>query len=175
MATSHADSHDLNKLARWYEGLCVGDSGRFPVHAIFLVSAEDRAAHDVFRKFRSSFEAHAAQFHHLVIFGQHGVSATVKGLLPEFGLHIGSLPVLVLLSKKPSATTVCVLPLPGGRGRESQSLEGRRWMDVLAGVEKAAERGEEAPDVASLPGLTIYQLGNRSLVDLVGGVLKGLS
>ena len=76
VVSSHADNHDLDKLARWYRGLSSGESGQFPVYAVFLVTSSDSAAHDIFRRFRSSFEAHGAGFDHLVIFGQHGVSST---------------------------------------------------------------------------------------------------
>ena len=63
--TSHADSHDLDKLKRWNDGLDGEKPDEFPVHALFLVSDESKAAHDVFRKFRDRFESAGAQFHHL--------------------------------------------------------------------------------------------------------------
>ena len=78
--TSHADSHDLDKLKRWNDGLASEKPDEFPVHALFLVSDESKAAHDVFRKFRNRFGSAGAQFHHLAIFGMHGVSSTVRGL-----------------------------------------------------------------------------------------------
>ena len=169
MTTGHADSHDLGKLARWYDSLSTDDSGGIPAHALMLVSAGDRAAHDVFRHFRSSFEARGAGFCHLVIFGQHGVSTTVRGLLPEFGLDAASVPLLVLFAG-PSAATVYAVPLPGGE-EESDS----RWREVLAKVELAADMGGGDLDLASLPEATGHPLGNASLVGLVGKALKGLT
>lgn len=202
MTTSHADNHDRDKLARWYRDLAsspgplsishgegvsrlveMGVRPQFPVYAIFLVSANDRTAHDIFRQFRSSFEARAARFEHLVIFGQHGVSSTVQGLLAEFGWFAGgsgskpapTIPVLVLAGG-PSATTIHALPLPvGSRGDQrvvSTSVE--HWQDVLAYVEGAADDAKETVDLASLPELTAHQLGGRSLVELVGRLLNSL-
>ena len=169
MTTSHADSHDLDKLARWHEGLSTDGVGQFPLHAIFLVSADDRAAHDIFRQFRSSFESHSARFHHLVIFGQHGLSSTVSQLLSEFGLTCGSIPALVLFERS-SASEVYALSLAGGGG----SGDDRRWKDVLAQVEGSAGRGEVVYDLASVPWLSSHHLGDRLLIDLIAGVLKGL-
>ena len=81
MAPSHADSHDLDKLARWSQALDGGQPGQFPVYAAFIVRPEDQSAHDAFREFRSSFQKAGAEFEHLVIFGQHGVSRTALELL----------------------------------------------------------------------------------------------
>ena len=168
MPTGHADTHDLGKLTRWHEGLHSDDLGPFPVHAIFLVSAEDKSAHNIFRQFRSSFEDRGAGFHHLVIFGQHGVSSTVNGLLAGLGLDPESLPMLVLFTG-PSATQIHLLPLPGG-GDDDQ-----RWSGVLAMTEQAAEKGEGSLCLDWIKELTSYQIGNRSLVEAVGGVLTALT
>ena len=169
MTTSHADSHDQDKLRRWYDGLCDEGAGRFPVRAIFLVSAHDVAAHGIFRQFRTSFEARAGRFEDLMIFGQHGISSTVGGLLAKFGLHSGSLPALVLLGRE-SSTTAYVLPLPNGDG----SHDDGRWMKVLASIEDTTGYGGDVLNLASIPGLTSHQAGHGSLVDAVGGVLESL-
>ena len=170
MDVSPADRHDLDKLAPWYQSLSTGQGGRFPVYALFLVSDEDRAAHDIFRRFRSSFESRGAPFHHLVIFGQHGVSSTVRGLLPEFGLSAGSIPVLVLFTAPP-ASMVSLLALPPGASGEDE----HRWAEVLAVVEEAADKGEETMCLSSVPGLTGCNLDNGTLVESVGGVLRTFS
>jgi hypothetical protein len=166
MTTSRADTHDLDKLSRWYDGLVSGDAGSFPVYAIFLVSPEDREAHDIFRRFRSSFEARAAPFHNLVIFGQHGVSSTVLSLLPDFGLDTGSLPSLALLGGLSSDTVY------------SLGLKSNTWKDVLDDVLDRVERvadGSEGPlALDSFPGLAGHRLGDRSLVETVGAVLKAI-
>ena len=56
---SHADRHDLDKLARWKSDLD-GPEGKgaagLPYCAIFLVGPDHRASHDIFRRYRSAFE-----------------------------------------------------------------------------------------------------------------------
>lgn len=94
--TSHADNHDLDKLKRWQKDLEAAPEDAPAVFAVFLVSGEDRTAHDVFRAFRSSFEEQGLGFAHLVIFGQHGVSITVRALQHELGLAEEGLPTLLL-------------------------------------------------------------------------------
>ncbi len=94
--TTRADRHDVDKLHRWRQDLLDSPSSPFPVYAVFLVSEADTAAHDIFRRFRSSFEEREAGFGNLVIFGQHGVSTTVHLLLEQLGLASDALPMLVL-------------------------------------------------------------------------------
>ena len=92
MATKHSDTHDLEKMERWQQGLKGELETRFPVYAIFLASGEDQLSHDIFRKFRKSFEEKDAGFHHLIIFGQHGISTVITGFLEHLDLPLGSLP-----------------------------------------------------------------------------------
>ncbi len=173
MTTSHADSHDLDKLERWCGGLCTDGAGRFPAHAIFLVSPEDKMAHAIFRDYRSSFEAHGAMFRHLVIFGQHGVSSTSRRLLAEFGLpSAGSTPTLVLYPES-SADTAYALPLPGGDGDDGNRL----WVEMLSMIEGAAEAGEDslAPEaLEAVTGMTKHRVACGSLAELASGVLESL-
>ena len=107
-----ADGHEPDKLARWHRDLTDGKLNKFPVYCVFLVSPEDRMSHQVFRRFRDSFESRAAGFEHLVIFGQHGISATLRALLAEFGLSQEDVPVLALIS--PETGTVHTLSLAPG-------------------------------------------------------------
>ena len=169
MTANHADSHDFDKLARWHSALATEDTYRFPVHAVFLVSVMDTAAHDIFRQFRSSFEARGARFHHLVIFGQHGVSRTSAKLLAEFGLQLASIPVVVLVSG-PSFTIAYVVPLPSGDRPECGY-----WSDVLSELEGAADSNDLSLDLGLLQGVESRPLGGGSLVDAVGRVLSGLA
>ena len=188
MTTSHADNHDQDKLLRWYRDLCSGVSTKFPTYATFLVSEQDRLADHIFREFRSSFEARAAEYKHLTIFGQHGVSSTVRGLLTAFGLAATRLPLLLLFAE-PSATRVYVRPLPCGRAGAQQGGAADRahpqapdlgWAEVLAGIERAVAAGalgSEVLGLASFPALTAYQLTGNSppdVVGLVGQVLQSL-
>ena len=93
---SHADTHDWDKLARWQKDLEAAEPDGPAVYAVFLVSEKDTIAHDVFRSLRASFEERGAGFAHLVIFGQHGVSATARALQGELGLAGEGLPALAL-------------------------------------------------------------------------------
>ena len=92
------DSHDLDKLTRWHEGLASASGGKFPVCALFLASGEDNRAHDIFRIYRTAFGELGAGFHDLVIFGQHGMSSTCAALIPGLGLSGLQTPSLVLIS-----------------------------------------------------------------------------
>ena len=183
MDSSRADKHDRDKLARWHEGLTADPDYPFPVISLFLVASEDEDAHDVFREFRASFEARGAGFEHSVIFGQHGVSSTVEGLLARFGLSRSDLPLLALFSG-PSAEVFHTLPLSGGPsvGRSERVVpaaagteSGRVWQGVLGRLENAVDGGETSLDPASLPEVTGLRLGNGPLVELVGQVLEQVS
>ena len=169
MTASPVDAHDLNKLQRWHDSLSADSTTQFPVHAIFLVSGEDKTAHDIFRRFRSSFEAHTTEFHHLVIFGQHGFSSAAARLLPEFGLDDGSVPAMAVVTG-PSVTTAYVVPLPDD---DSEGGDGD-WEGVLAQVEEAAEKGDGAPNLGSVPGVTRHDMAHESLLGMVRAVRESL-
>ncbi len=194
MTATHADNHDRDKLSRWNGDLSSnppnpplqrGARGAFPIHAVILVSERDRLAHDIFRRFRSSFEARAAEYKNLTIFGQHGVSTTVLGLLEAFGLAAKPLPLLLLFGE-PCATTIYVLPLPGGSGRAGErlvdpTLVHQGWAKALAGIESAVDGSAPGAgwlDLVSVPGLMAHQLpGNAAggVAGLVGQVLQSLA
>ena len=42
MSNNYAENHDLEKLMRWRNDLSKEPANHFPVHAVFLVSSEDR-------------------------------------------------------------------------------------------------------------------------------------
>ena len=140
---SHADRHDLDKLARWKEGLdsaADGASASFPVCAIFLVSPEDRASHDIFRRYRSAFEELGGGFHHLVIFGQHGVSTTQVAFLTEVGMQQQSVPLLALAPMSDASEdtgSVYCLELPKG-DRDGNLDDSQTWGTALERVRVAA-------------------------------------
>ena len=122
MATNRADQHDLDKLNRWLEALEEGQPASFPVHAVFLVSGEDRDAHDSFRAFRTSFEEWGAGFEHLVILGQHGVSQAARAMRARLELPEGGGPGLVLITSEEPAS-VFLAPLPPGESSGSELPE----------------------------------------------------
>ncbi len=171
---SHADRHDLDKLARWKAGLdAAADAEAFPACAIFLVSPEDRASHDIFRRFRSAFENLGAGFHHLVIFGQHGVSTTQVAFLHQIGLGQGTVPLLALVPMPNQSDAVYCIELPKG-DRDGDLDETQTWADGLRAVEATARRG----GALSLEGPELVQTGkirSGSLSDAVDAVLTELS
>ena len=176
---SHADNHDRDKLVRWHQDLSSEPAGRFPVFAIFLVSPGDRSAHDVFRSYRSSFEERGAAYQHLVIFGQHGISSTLRGLLAEFEFTQEALPLLALFSEPP-ARTVHSLPLSGGSPPDEPSEtsstpvvanQDEPWRKVLKRLEDAADGRNAGLDLMSLDEVTVRH-ENGPMLELVGRVLR---
>ena len=220
MTSSHADNHDLDKLARWHRGLSLnlpnsirpqvgpdlsggkvgplqrpkalnlpeGVRGDFPVFAVFLVSEADRPAHGIFREFRTRFEAWSAGFDHLVIFGQHGLSSTVHGLLSGFGLSLEAVPALVLFCSPLDSLAYALTlarPRPAGPGGSTPMntgpsaggvpqgpTEDEPWRHTLKLIEAALNRGEKALDLASLPRSTRLNLDGGPVVELVALLLR---
>ena len=176
--TSHADNHDRDKLSRWRGDLTSGDDSTFPVYAVFLVTPEDRPAHDIFRAYRGSFEERGAGFQHLMIFGQHGVSTTVKGLLAELGLELDSLPLLGLFPGLPSDAIHTIGLRQGdyrlGESGDSKALDGP-WMDVLGFLEQAAGGGGETIDLNRAAELKPLSLGAGAMGEIVERVLGSVS
>lgn len=172
--TSRADQHDIDKLVRWRRDLTTDAGSVFPVYAIFLVSPDDRAAHNVFRQFRGSFEARNAGFENLVIFGQHGISSTVRGLLPELGLPPEAIPTLALLVRS-EAASVYSLPLPPGDNKPRDAAQqDLPWQVLLARVEEAADEGNESVDLGAIDGLSTRQMAGGPLVQLIDRLLASL-
>ena len=183
LTSSHADNHDLDKLARWNGDLSSWEDMAFPVYALFLVSPEDRTAHDVFRKYRDSFESRGAGFGNLVIFGQHGISTTVRGILEGLGLDLGNLPLLALFAK-PTSRTVHTLSLPAGTqptgSPEPSSKQPARskpdlWRDVLKRLEDAVDGQPEHPDLKFLNHDASLRTGRKPVLELVSRVLTEIS
>ncbi len=137
--TTHADRHDLDKLKRWQKDLEATPEDAPPVFAIFLVSGEDRGAHDVFRAFRASFEEQKLGFAHLVIFGQHGASKTARRLRARFGLDERGGPSLVLFSGLDSGPQI--VSLPSGEEEDGHTDEGSGWREALNKAVEVVSRG----------------------------------
>ena len=173
---SHADRHDLDKLARWKEGLDVasGDdsSAAFPVCAIFLVEPEGRASHDIFRRYRSAFEELGGGFHHLVIFGQHGVSTTQIAFLEEIELGQDNVPVLVIVSMLKDTGSVHCIELPKGDG--GGKLDDSQIWGVALEEIRAAESGQSTLSLSGMDGVTSGGFRRGKLAVAVAGVLAEL-
>lgn len=168
MAGNGGDQHDLEKLVNWCDSLSHEVSDPLAVYAMFLISPEAQGAQDVFRRFRSSFEARQAPFHQLIQFGRHGASATVQGLSRGLTPDVSSVPALVLFTS-PSAPDVLVLPLGGTEEGNSP------WEQVLSRLESAMDGGPEQLDLAGLPGIQRHQLGGRSVLEVASAIAKSLA
>jgi hypothetical protein len=174
MAESRPDRHDRDKLVRWHRDLLAATAGGFPVHAVFLVSDDDRAAHHIFREYRSSFEGLAAGFEYLVIFGQHGVSRAERSLLAEFGLPTSSIPTLVLVVPG-DRNTAYSLSLPTGNTADLTSGRGSQpWQEALTMVERANAVEAKALALSTIPEARPCRTGTGSLTVLVGKALDHL-
>ena len=179
--SNHYDEHDHDKLLRWRDDL-LGASivdGEFPAMALFLVKPQATGSHEIFRRFRTEFEQRDASFAHLVIFGMHGVSTTVRNLLDQTGLTESDLPVMMLAPAAEPASVVAV-QLPSG-----ESLEGgddpngdgtcdylAPWQDVLDRI-RITRRGRplrlmgvqgrklDGPDLRNLPEAALTSVAAR--------------
>lgn len=172
---SHADRHDLDKLARWKAGLDgAADSGAFsfPACAIFLVTGEDRASHDIFRRYRSAFEEFGAGFHHLVIFGQHGVSTTQTAFLGQLGLDSHVVPALAIAPMSGESGVVYAIDLPSG-DRDGDLDEAQPWGVALRVVETV--EAEASLSLDGIAGISRRRLAAGSLRGAVGSVLNALN
>ena len=161
--TTRADQHDLDKLRRWRGDMKPAPGPEFPVHAVFLVSEKDRAAHDVFREFRRSFEERKAGFENLVIFGQHGVSEAVHAVAGALGLSGEPLPQLALLVSADEPRLYSVA-LPAGDALEGDAGAAGR---ALARIEEWVDGGEAGMEPGSDDGLTVRTAPGEPLAAMV--------
>ena len=164
------DSHDLEKLDRWHEGLVCGAEDSFPVCALFLASGKDRRAHDVFRTYRSAFEELEAGFHNLVIFGQHGAATTCTSLMLAFGISDINIPSLVLIGRG-KRLRLHTTTLPEGALADEQQEETNNevpWQQALEMIRRSVVEGSEL----ALDGLEGLKQVDFSDETLVGTIVK---
>ena len=138
----HYDEHDHDKLLRWRDDLQANAivDGEFPAIALFLVKPQATGSHQIFRRFRTEFEQRDASFAHLVIFGMHGVSSTVRSLLAQTGLTESDLPVMLLAPAAEPAFIIAV-QLPAGESLEGgDDPNGDGTCDYLAPWQDALDR-----------------------------------
>ena len=172
---THADRHDLDKLTRWKTALNTAPNNNpnpFPTCAIFLVSPDDRAAHHIFRQYRAAFEELGANFHHLIIFGQHGISTTATTFLTELGMKQTNIPLLAI-TPLPEATRVYHVPLPKG-DQTGELNDNQSWREILTLIRAAA--ANQAP--LTLAGATGAHPGifrHPSLTEAVDAALQNLA
>ena len=173
LQSGHADRHDLDKLIRWKAVLDgAADLAPFPVCAIFLVGPQDRVAHDVFRRYRSAFEELGGGFQHLVIFGQHGVSATLSEFLHQLGASLDDVPLLALAPADDPGRVVR-LPLPKGEGG-GELDDSQTWGIALASIRAAAAGLGPLSLPDDLGGAAGGVFRGGSLVGAVGAALRKL-
>ena len=168
--TSRADRHDIDKLHCWQRDLSDSASGSFPVYAVFLVSEADKPAHDIFRRFRSSFEERGAGFGNLVIFGQHGVSTTARLLAEKLGLAADSLPLLALWAGA-DFPQVSVAPLPSGEPSGDEPGAAAAGL-LLSQVERLAAVGSGGLDVAGIQGVSGVTVSGTDLASWVDELVE---
>ena len=138
----HYDQHDHEKLLRWRDDLAGAsiEPDGFPAMALFLVKPNATGSHDIFRRYRNEFEKRDASFAHLVVFGMHGVSATVRGLLDQAGLSEDELPVMMLApAADPCSVTAVRLP-PGESIEGADDPNGGGTCDYLAAWQDVLDR-----------------------------------
>ncbi len=138
----HYDEHDHEKLLRWQDDLAAApiEPEGFPAMALFLVKPNATGAHDIFRRYRTEFEKRDASFAHLVVFGMHGVSATVRGLLAQAGLSEDDLPVMMLAPAADPGTVTAVRLPPGESIEGADDPNGGGTCDYLAAWQDVLDR-----------------------------------
>ena len=171
---SHPDRHDLDKLARWKSGLDAADveAESFPACAIFLVSPEDRLSHDIFRRYRSVFEELGGGFHHLVIFGQHGISTTQIAFLSEVGFSQKNVPLLAIAPMSKGSAPIYCVELPKG-DRSGDLDDSQTWGAALESVRESATQSASLA-LGDVGGIATGALHRGSLAGTIDGVLKEL-
>lgn len=168
-----ADRHDLDKLTRWKTALDAAPNNPdpFPACAIFLVSPQDHAAHNIFRQYRAAFEELGANFHHLIIFGQHGISTTATAFLTELGMEQTSIPQLAIVPL-PEATRVYHIPLPQG-DQTGESDDSQSCHEILTLI-RAAVTAQSPLTLAAPTGAHPGAFRNNSLTGAVNAAMRKL-
>ena len=137
-----------------------------------MVTGEDRASHDIFRRYRSAFEELGGGFHHLVIFGQHGVSTTQTAFLGQLGLDPQNVPVVAIASMAGGPGTVYTIELPKG-DRDGDLDQSQAWAAAIRAVEAASSKKKEL-SLGNVDGLEALKLRSGSLAATVNEVLLEL-
>lgn len=172
----HYDQHDHEKLLRWRDDLAAApiEPDGFPAMALFLVKPNATGSHDIFRRYRAEFEKRDASFAHLVVFGMHGVSATVRGLLDQAGLSEDELPVM-LMAPSADPCSVTEVRLPSGESIEgADDPNGGGTCDYLAAWQDVLDRISitKPGRPLRLMGVQGRKLTHVDLRDLAGVVLE---
>ena len=172
----HYDEHDHDKLVRWRQELASAKSqlDEFPAVALFLVKPQSTGAHDIFRKYRTVFEERNAPFENLVVFGMHGISETVRGLLEQAGLTETELPVLLMASTAELDNCIA-LTLPYGESLEGgDDPNGDGTCDFMAPWQDVLDRIRITRDgrILRLMGVQGRRMTGVNIAKLAGSMLS---
>ena len=172
----HYDEHDHDKLVRWRQELASAKSqlDEFPAAALFLVKPQSTGAHDIFRKYRTVFEERNAPFENLVVFGMHGISETVRGLLEQAGLTETELPVL-LMAPTAELDNCIALTLPSGESLEGgDDPNGDGTCDFMAPWQDVLDRIRITRDgrILRLMGVQGRRMTGVNIAELAGSMLS---
>lgn len=172
----HYDEHDHDKLVRWRQELAPAKSqlDEFPAAALFLVKPQSTGAHDIFRKYRTVFEERNAPFENLVVFGMHGISETVRGLLEQAGLTETELPVLLMASTAELDNCIA-LTLPSGESLEGgDDPNGDGTCDFMAPWQDVLDRIRITRDgrILRLMGVQGRRMTGVNIAKLAGSMLS---
>ena len=172
----HYDEHDHDKLVRWRQELASAKSqlDEFPAAALFLVKPQSTGAHDIFRKYRTVFEERNAPFENLVVFGMHGISETVRGLLEQAGLTETELPVLLMASTAELDNCIA-LTLPSGESLEGgDDPNGDGTCDFMAPWQDVLDRIRITRDgrILRLMGVQGRRMTGVNIAKLAGSMLS---
>ena len=128
--------------------------------------------------FAGSFEERDAGFQNLVIFGQHGVSSTVRAVASRLGLEGEPLPQLALLVSG-GMPRLYSLGLPAGDVEESGAGQAGREpvaaQRALSGVEELVDGRKSGLEEGEIDGLTRRELPDMGLAALVEELIAELS
>ena len=111
-------------------------------------------------------------FHHLVIFGQHGVSTTQVTFLGELSREQDSVPLLAIAAMSKVAGAVHSIELPKG-DRDGELDDSQTWGAALERI-RVAVSGESSPLLHDLDGVKTGSFRKGTLADTVAGVFSEL-
>ena len=171
-SNSDHDRHDFEKLKRWHEELVDIDHAIFNYCSVFIVTETDTAAQDIFRVYRTAFEGMGAKFANLVIFGQHGFSATAKALLRTFHSESFSLPMFLVMDW--SNLSGCYqIDLPSGNGDQIDlTILSEK---VLSMIETSLKFPNQFVRMGDIAGVRKIDTNILSLVDSVSEIITNVS
>ena len=169
---SNYDKHDFDKLTRWYRELLDYDDMKFNYIAVFVTREYDEVAHKIFRGYRRAFESKGATFANLVIFGQHGFSATGEAVLRAFHSESLRLPILFVIDFS-SPSIAYKISLPSG---SSNQVDLTFLCDqVLSLIEASVDFPMHFPRLGDIREVVQIETGMTFLPQVIEEIITNLS